>query len=367
MQVFGNTIRFGVQVGPSRPFPELLETWLRLEQLGFDIAYITDHFVSYSPATGVAPVLEGPTALSALAAKTTTMRCGTMVAGNTFRNPAILAKVAVTLDHVSGGRFELGMGSGHIQFEHEQYNIPYYTRGRRLRMLGEAAKIVRSLLTEERTSFNGRYYELSEAFCEPKPLQDPLPILIGGIGEDLTMRVVAESADIWNNWTSPDLETYTLKLNALGQHCNDVGPKPTILRTCLVCGDEFHLRAGAYPRKTCGRSECIRSLMAEKAKAQPKRFRHRPCVVCGKPVGPRALLCQSPLASRALVRAATNTGPEEDADCLACMALPERDCRRFSPKYALYSAAQVWWRKRWEPRLSKARPQMWQSASPFSS
>lgn len=233
MQLFGNVIRFGVQVGPSRPFPELLETWLTLEELGFDIAYITDHFVSYSEATGAIPVFEGPTVLSALATNTTRMRCGTMVAGNTFRNPAILAKVAVTLDHVSGGRFELGMGSGHIQFEHEQYNIPYHTRGRRLRMLGEAAKIVRSLLTQELTSHQGRYYELDDAFCEPKPLQDPLPLLIGGIGEDLTMRVVAESADIWNNWTSPDLETYAGRLEALKKHCADVGRDPSNVRKSL--------------------------------------------------------------------------------------------------------------------------------------
>jgi alkanesulfonate monooxygenase SsuD/methylene tetrahydromethanopterin reductase-like flavin-dependent oxidoreductase (luciferase family) len=175
MQLFGNQIRFGVQVGPSKPFPELLETWLKLEELGFDIAYSTDHFVSYSPANGVSPVLEGPTVLSALAARTSTIRCGTMVAGNTFRNPAVLAKIAVTLDHVSGGRFELGMGSGHIQFEHEQYRIPYYTRGTRLRMLGEAVRVIRSLLTEKETTFDGRYYQLAGRFASRSPFSNLCP------------------------------------------------------------------------------------------------------------------------------------------------------------------------------------------------
>jgi alkanesulfonate monooxygenase SsuD/methylene tetrahydromethanopterin reductase-like flavin-dependent oxidoreductase (luciferase family) len=125
------------------------------------------------------------------------------------------------------------MGSGHTQFEHEQYNIPFYTQGRRIRMLGESAKIVRSLLTNERTSFEGAYYRLNDAFCEPKPVQQRFPILIGGIGEELSMRVVAESADIWNNWTSPDLDTYKQKLAALARHCRDLNRDPDEIRKSM--------------------------------------------------------------------------------------------------------------------------------------
>ena len=256
MQLFGNKVRFAVQATTTRTtYTEYLSNWLTCERLGYDVAYVTDHFSSYSPETGPASVFEATTLLSAVAAQTSRMRCGIMVAGNTFRNPGILAKIAVTLDHVSNGRLELGMGSGHTQFEHDQYNIPFYTQGRRIRMLGESVKIVRSLLSNERTSFEGDYYAIRDAFCEPKPVQRPLPILIGGIGEELSMRVVAESADIWNNWTSPDLDTYGQKLAALRRHCADVGRDPNDIRKSmhikpLVGENEAELteRAPAQPR-----------------------------------------------------------------------------------------------------------------------
>jgi alkanesulfonate monooxygenase SsuD/methylene tetrahydromethanopterin reductase-like flavin-dependent oxidoreductase (luciferase family) len=234
MQVFGHTIRFCVQATPTRhTYAEYQSNWLACERLGYDVAYVTDHFVSHNPETGPNSVFEGPTLLSAMFAQTSRMRGGIMVAGNTFRNPGVLAKIAVTLDHVSGGRLELGMGSGHTQFEHEQYNVPFYTQGRRIRMLGESAKVVRSLLSQDRTTFEGQYYTYADAICEPKPVQQPLPILIGGIGEELSMRVVAESADIWNNWTSPDLETYEQKLRALHRHCADIGRNPNDIRKSM--------------------------------------------------------------------------------------------------------------------------------------
>ena len=233
-QIFGAKIRFCVQATLMRlSCARYIGNWLLCEKLGYDVAYVTDHLVLYSPETGPAPVFEGPTLLSAMAALTSHMRCGIMVAGNTYRNPGILAKIAVTIDHVSNGRMELGMGAGHTQFEHDQYNIPFYTQGRRLRMLKEAAIIVRSLLTNERTTFEGRYYSIKDAYCEPKPVQQPFPILIGGIGEELSMRIVAESADIWNNWTSPDLETYQWKLNALSRHCEEVGRNPNEIRKSM--------------------------------------------------------------------------------------------------------------------------------------
>jgi alkanesulfonate monooxygenase SsuD/methylene tetrahydromethanopterin reductase-like flavin-dependent oxidoreductase (luciferase family) len=233
-QVFGNTIRFAVQATPSRlTYQDYLAHWLECERLGYDIAYVTDHFVVDSPEMGPGSVFESTTLVSAMATQTRRMRCGIMVAGNTFRNPGILAKIAVTLDHVSGGRFELGMGSGHIQAEHEQYNIPFYTLGKRLRMFREAAQLVRSLLTNERTNFDGEYYRATNALCEPKPVQQPLPILIGGIGEELSLRIVAESADIWNNWTSPDHDTYRQKLAALERHCKDAGRDPGEIRKSM--------------------------------------------------------------------------------------------------------------------------------------
>jgi alkanesulfonate monooxygenase SsuD/methylene tetrahydromethanopterin reductase-like flavin-dependent oxidoreductase (luciferase family) len=234
MQLFDTRVRFAVQATTSRiSFADYLANWQLCERLGYDVAYATDHFVSYSLERGPATVLEGPTLLSAMAAHTSTMRCGLMVAGNTYRNPGILANIAVTLDHVSGGRLELGMGSGHIQIEHDQYGIPFFDQETRLHMLAESVRIVRSLLTNERTNFQSEFYSITDALCEPKPLQHPLPILIGGIGERLSLRIVAESADIWNNWTSPDLETYERKLSALHRHCADVGRNPDDIRKSM--------------------------------------------------------------------------------------------------------------------------------------
>jgi alkanesulfonate monooxygenase SsuD/methylene tetrahydromethanopterin reductase-like flavin-dependent oxidoreductase (luciferase family) len=234
MQVFGNTIRFNIQATTNRwTYEQFRNNWQTFESLGYDVSYVVDHFVSYNPETGPAPIFEGPTVLSSLLVQTERMRGGIMVAGNTYRNPGILAKIATTLDHVSHGRMELGMGSGHTKLEHDQYNIPYYTQGKRLRMFAESIKIVRSLLTNERTNFEGQYYTVTDAMCEPKPVQQPFPVLVGGIGEELSMRIVAESADIWNNWTSPDHETYKQKLAALERHCGDVGRDPADVRKSM--------------------------------------------------------------------------------------------------------------------------------------
>jgi alkanesulfonate monooxygenase SsuD/methylene tetrahydromethanopterin reductase-like flavin-dependent oxidoreductase (luciferase family) len=304
MQVFGNTVRFCVQATTSRhSFGEYLANWLTCERLGYDVAYATDHFVSYSPERGASSVFEGPTLLSAMAAHTSRMRCGLMVASNTFRNPGVLAKIAVTLDHVSGGRLELGMGSGHIQIEHEQYNVPFYTQAERIRMLGESAKIVRSLLTQERTTFEGQYYRFKDALCEPKPVQPSLPILIGGIGEELSLRVVAESADIWNNWTSPDLDTYQRKLRALQRHCDDLGRNPADIRKSMhikpLVGEteaELRERAPEQPRNRWqGTPEELTELLLEFVKLG---------------VGDFVFMLDEPADLRSLELIATKVAPE---------------------------------------------------------
>jgi alkanesulfonate monooxygenase SsuD/methylene tetrahydromethanopterin reductase-like flavin-dependent oxidoreductase (luciferase family) len=224
MQVFGNTIRFNVQATTRGwTYEQYRDNWFKFESLGVVVAYSVDHFVPENPAMLGQPVWEGPTIISAMAAMTSRMRIGLMVAGNTYRNPGILAKIACTIDHISNGRMELGMGSGHTETEHRMYDIPYYTRGKRLRMFAESAQIIRSLVRNETTTFDGEYYHFKDARCEPKPLQQPFPLLVGGIGEQLSMRIVAESADIWNNWTSPSPEEYAPKLGALRNHCADVG------------------------------------------------------------------------------------------------------------------------------------------------
>jgi F420-dependent oxidoreductase-like protein len=237
MQIFEGQIRFGIHSGPQNTtFADYLALWKKAEEVGLDWASVFDHFIPMQPADPGGPCFEGLTLLSAMAAHTTRLRCGILVVGNTYRNPAVLANIAATIDHVSNGRLELGIGAGWYEMEHQEYGIPFYTVGRRIRMLGETAKILPKLWTQERTDFKGRYYTISNASCEPKPVQQPsIPLWVGGAGEKMTLRVVAESADGWNTFMLP-LDAYRRKLDALAEHCRDVGRDPASIRKSLVMG-----------------------------------------------------------------------------------------------------------------------------------
>jgi alkanesulfonate monooxygenase SsuD/methylene tetrahydromethanopterin reductase-like flavin-dependent oxidoreductase (luciferase family) len=159
------------------------------------------------------------------------MRVGTIVLGNTYRHPAILAKMAAQVDIISGGRLLLGLGAGWQRNEHEAYGIPYYTLRERLERLDEACEVIRSLWTRSRSDFQGRYYQLSNAPLEPKPLQKPHPeLMIGGGGERVTLRIVARHADHWNVWGGP--QVLARKSAILEQHCAAVDrDSKTIMRS----------------------------------------------------------------------------------------------------------------------------------------
>ncbi len=232
-QIFAGQLRFGVHSGPQHTsYEDYRRLWQTAEELGYDWASVFDHFVPIqTDPTG--PCFEGPTLLSALAAQTSRIRCGILVVGNTYRHPAVVAKIAATIDHVSGGRLEWGMGAGWWELEHQQYHIPFYTAARRIRMLGESAQMLKQLWTQPTTTFEGRYYQLTDARCEPNPVQQPLPLWIGGMGEQLTLRVVAESADGWNTFLMP-IEDYHRKLEVLAEHCRAVGRDPNDIRKSLV-------------------------------------------------------------------------------------------------------------------------------------
>ncbi|MFY9553654.1 MAG: LLM class F420-dependent oxidoreductase [Blastocatellia bacterium] len=215
-------IRFGVQTPPQNTTWEELRGAFRLiDSLGYDTAWVFDHFFAIlSDPSG--PCFEGWISLAALAAETTRVEAGVLVTGNTYRHPALLAKMAATLDHTSGGRLIMGLGGAWFELEHAAYGIPFYTTAERIHRLDEAAEIIKRLWSEERVTFSGRYYNLKDAFCEPKPLQKPRPaIMIGGSGEKLTLRVVAKHADQWNTFGSPDV--FRHKIKVLKEHCNAIG------------------------------------------------------------------------------------------------------------------------------------------------
>jgi F420-dependent oxidoreductase-like protein len=225
-------LRFGVQAFQQDiSLDGYVALWRRAEELGLEWASVYDHFLPvFAEPTG--PCFEGPTLLAAVASRTQSIRCGVLVAGNTYRHPAVLANVAATLDHVSHGRLELGLGAGWFELEHAQYGIPFPPVGERLARLREAARMLRSLWTEEETTFDGRYYRLARARCEPKPVQRPHPPLwIGGTGERVLLRIVAECADGWNSLPVP-VEDYERLGRALARHCAELGrdPDPPLAR-----------------------------------------------------------------------------------------------------------------------------------------
>ena len=275
MQIFDGQIRFGIHAGPQdTTFADYLSLWKRVEELGYDWASTFDHFHPIGEASPEGSCFEGPTLLAAMAAHTSRIRCGTLVIGNTYRNPAVLANIAATIDHISGGRLELGLGAAGHQMEHGEYGITFPSIGHRVRMLREAVTIIKSLWTEHRTTFEGRYYQITDALCEPKPVQQSVPLWIGGSGEKLTLRVVAELADGWNTFFGP-LDVYQRKLDALAGHCRDVGRNPADIRRSLhipmLVGEteaEVRERTGGIdggwhgqPRITGTPEQCVEQLM----------------------------------------------------------------------------------------------------------
>ena len=156
MALFPDQLRFGIHAGQQyTDFPSYLELWRTAEELGLDWASVFDHFMPIQ-ADPTGPCFEGMTLLAAMAAHTERLRIGVIVTGVTYRSPAVLAKEAVTIDHVSGGRLEMGIGGAWYELEHDQYGIPFPPIGKRLAMMGEAAVIMKSLWTEERTTFDGQ-------------------------------------------------------------------------------------------------------------------------------------------------------------------------------------------------------------------
>src|SRR5262252_4655211 len=215
-------MRFGVFTSlTATTWPAVLDLWKHIESTGWDIACVTDHFMPNTPEREGA-MLESWSTLSALAALVPRMRVGTIVLGNTYRHPAVVAKMAAQVDIISGGRLLLGLGAGWQQNEHEAYGMPFYTMRERLDRLDEACQVIRLLWTQQCSNFNGRYYTLSNAPLDPKPVQQPHPeLMIGGGGERVTLRIVARHADHWNVWGGP--KVLARKSAILEEHCAKVG------------------------------------------------------------------------------------------------------------------------------------------------
>jgi F420-dependent oxidoreductase-like protein len=235
---------FGVHTGlQNTTITELRDLWTRIEDHGFDWISIWDHF--YSADFNGYECHEAVACHAALACHTSRVRVGSLVYCAGYRHPAVLANAITTIDHLSGGRAELGLGAGWAFNEYAAYGIPFPSAGERLDLLEESIQAIRGLLREEVTDFAGTHVTLTDARCEPKPLQAALPIWVGGSGEKRTLRIAARYADGWNvPFVSPD--TVAHKRRVLEQHCADVGRDPAEIRTAVnvgLCPDDDALRA----------------------------------------------------------------------------------------------------------------------------
>jgi F420-dependent oxidoreductase-like protein len=211
-------VRFGIQTGQQfSSWGEIVRIWQRAEDLGYDTAWLYDHFVAVM-MDPYDPCLEAWSCLAALATQTKRIRIGALVTGNTYRHPAILAKIAATVDVISDGRLEFGIGAGWYLPEHEMFGLPFGTARWRCDRLDEALTVIRALWRERQATFEGAHYRLQAAIAEPKPVQRPHPpITVAGAGEQRLLPIVARHADTWSSFGSPDV--YRRKIEILHRYC----------------------------------------------------------------------------------------------------------------------------------------------------
>jgi len=222
-------VRFGIVTDQNQPWETLVERWQLFDALGFDSAWDCDHFVQPSRPTG--PYFEAWTLLAGLAAMTQRLRVGVLVSSNTFRHPALLAKEAVTVDHVSNGRLEVGLGAGWYEPEHRMYGLDFPGPGELTARFREAVEVVDRLLRSEVVSFAGEHYRLDDATFRPRPIQRPRPPLTLGAHRPRMLRVVAEYADRWNSFGTAD--EMRARNAVLDEHCARIGRDPATITRSL--------------------------------------------------------------------------------------------------------------------------------------
>jgi len=259
-------VRFGIQTGQQDvTVDEIAAIWKEAEALGFDSAWLFDHFI---PIRGNLdnPCLESWTLLGYLAGKTSTIRIGSLVNGNTYRNPALVAKMATTMDQISNGRFELGMGAGWFEPEHHAYGFPFYDAKGRAERLGEALAVITKLWTDDHPSFFGQFYTLEKAPFSPKNVQQPHPpIVVGGQGKKWIIPLVARYADAWNVPIGVSPEGIIKRREIIRAECARIGRRPCDIEVQAflvlysitgvpLAGDAVRLAARVLENKRVARS-----------------------------------------------------------------------------------------------------------------
>ena len=230
-------LQFGVWLGSTNEWSFLEIMAPHMEETGWDMIWLNDHFMPTMraidkpdhPEDATGPRNETWTTMGALAHLTSRVRLGHLVTGNTYRHPAVLAKMAASVDIISGGRLVLGIGAGWQENEHVAYGIPFYTTGERIHRLDEACQIILSLFHNDYTTFDGRYYQLKDAPLSPKPIQKPHPPLHVGVkGEKVSLGIAARYADQWD--VPGDVEVFAHKSKVLDKFCAEVGRDPAEIK-----------------------------------------------------------------------------------------------------------------------------------------
>jgi F420-dependent oxidoreductase-like protein len=223
-------LRFGLKLWTQDyTIQQHRDVWRIADEGGFDHVWNFDHFAAIGEGGPDRPIYEGWTMQAAAAEATKRVRIGCMVTGNTYRNPAVLAKMAVTVDHLSGGRLEFGIGAGWAEIEHQMYGIEGLDH--RVGYFSESLQIIKSLFTQERTNFEGRYYHFKDAIANPKPIQKPYPPIWIGASGATTLRLVARHADVWNmSGAASDLAGL---IKQFEEACGAVGRDPSEIRRSL--------------------------------------------------------------------------------------------------------------------------------------
>lgn len=281
-------MRFSVWPDPSRPYEEVAAIVAACESQGWHAAYFADHFMPNGPDETPlrGDVLEATSVLAALAASTTDIRLGTLVASATYRHPAVFAKSLCTLDRISAGRAIAGIGAGWQANEHASYGIELGSITERIDRFGEYVDVVTSMLSAETTNYAGTYYTLRDAPCDPRPVQDPVPVLLGVRGPRRTMPLAAKHAAIWNAWCSPEsLAECNATLDAC---CEAIGRDPATLERStqalvFLSTDESWLaqhRQGAGRASIVGTPDEVADVLGRYADARCDEF-IVPCFALG--------------------------------------------------------------------------------------
>ena len=244
-----HSLRFGLKAsGQDISIASLRAVWRIADEGGFDHLWDFDHLASIGAGGPDRPIYEGWALQAAMAEATKRVRIGCLVTGNTYRNPALLAKTAVTVDHLSGGRLEFGIGAAWAEIEHEMYGFPGLDH--RVGLLSESLQVLKSLFTQERTNFEGRYYHFKDAIANPKPIQKPHPPFWIGASGRTTLRLVARHADVWNI-AGGDPERVNELTAMLDEACAALGRDPREIRHSIQFGWDGQSRQELL--ELCGR------------------------------------------------------------------------------------------------------------------